>query len=102
MNEKQVNENSALKENQLGDSMGVQKWPRVKERAISGTNESMVIGEKVEEAEKEQRTNDILHGMVLIKINSLVAQSFPILCDPMDCSLPDSPVHGILQARILE
>ena len=33
--------------------MGVQKWPRVKERAISGTNESMVIGEKVEEAEKE-------------------------------------------------
>ena len=24
------------------------------------------------------------------------------LCDPVDCSLPDSPVHGILQARILE
>ena len=23
-------------------------------------------------------------------------------CDPMDCSLPDSSVHGILQARILE
>ena len=22
------------------------------------------------------------------------------LCDPMDCSLPDSSVHGILQARI--
>ena len=26
----------------------------------------------------------------------------PTLCDPMDCSLPDSAVHGILQARILE
>ena len=24
------------------------------------------------------------------------------LCDPMDCSLPDSSVHGILQTRILE
>ena len=24
------------------------------------------------------------------------------LCDPMDCSPPDSSVHGILQARILE
>ena len=24
------------------------------------------------------------------------------LCDPMDCSPPGSPVHGILQARILE
>ena len=26
----------------------------------------------------------------------------PILCDPMDCSLPGSSVHGILQARIVE
>ena len=24
------------------------------------------------------------------------------LCDSIDCSLPDSSVHGILQARILE
>ena len=29
-------------------------------------------------------------------------QSCPTLCDPMDCSLPGSPVHGIFQARILE
>ena len=29
-------------------------------------------------------------------------QSCPILCDPMDCSLPGSSVHGILQTRILE
>ena len=32
----------------------------------------------------------------------LVTQSYPTLCDPMDCSLPGSSVHGILQARILE
>ena len=31
-----------------------------------------------------------------------VAQSCPTLCDPGDCSLPGSSVHGILQARILE
>ena len=30
------------------------------------------------------------------------AQLRPTLCDPMDCSLPDSSVHRILQARILE
>ena len=29
-------------------------------------------------------------------------QSCPTLCDPMDCSLPGSSVHGILQARTLE
>ena len=32
----------------------------------------------------------------------LVSQSCPTLCDPMDYSLPDSSVHGILQARVLE
>ena len=32
----------------------------------------------------------------------LVAQLCLILCDPMDCSLPDSSVLGISQARILE
>ena len=31
-----------------------------------------------------------------------VLQSCLTLCDPMNCSLPGSSVHGILQARILE
>ena len=31
-------------------------------------------------------------------VSSVVSNS----CDPMDCSLPGSPVHGILQARIVE
>ena len=31
-----------------------------------------------------------------------VAQSCPTLCDPIDCSLPGSSAHGILQARVLE
>ena len=33
---------------------------------------------------------------------SEVTQSCPTLCDPMDCSLPGSSVHGIFQARVLE
>ena len=36
------------------------------------------------------------------KKESEIAQLCPTLCDPMDCSLPGSSVHGILQARILE
>ena len=31
-----------------------------------------------------------------------VTKPCPTHCDPMDCSPPGSPVHGILQARILE
>ena len=33
---------------------------------------------------------------------SEVAQSCPTLCDPMDCSLSGSSIHGIFQARMLE
>ena len=32
---------------------------------------------------------------------SEAAQSYLTLCDPMDCSLPGSSLHGILQARVL-
>ena len=34
--------------------------------------------------------------------NGLVPQLYMTLCDPMNCSLPGSSVHGISQARILE
>ena len=34
-----------------------------------------------------------------VKVKSL---SHLQLCDPMDCSLPGSSLHGILQARELE
>ena len=35
-------------------------------------------------------------------MKALVTQSYPNLCNPMDCSSPGSSIHGILQARILE
>ena len=32
----------------------------------------------------------------------LIAQSYPTLCNPMDCSPSGFSVHGFLQGRILE
>ena len=37
-----------------------------------------------------------------VKSESEATQSCPTLCDPMDCSLPGSFIHGIFQARVLE
>ena len=37
-----------------------------------------------------------------VKSEREVAQSFPTLSDPMDCSLPGPSVHGIFQAKVLE
>ena len=37
-----------------------------------------------------------------VKSESEIAQSCPTLCDPMDCRLPGSSIHGIFQARVLE
>ena len=37
-----------------------------------------------------------------VKSETEVAQSCLTLCDPVDCSLPGSSVHGIFQARVLQ
>ena len=37
-----------------------------------------------------------------VKSESEIARSCLTVSDPMDCSLPGSSIHGILQARILE
>ena len=39
---------------------------------------------------------------VKVKSESEVAQSCLTLSDPMDCSPPGSPIHGIFQARVME
>ena len=49
---------------------------------------------------KGSRTNHINHyDLRCVAVKLLVAQSCLTLCNPMDCSLPDSSIHGILQAR---
>ena len=45
---------------------------------------------------------EIMESESVTKVKVLVTQSCRTLCDPMDCSLSGSTVHGILQARILE
>ena len=37
-----------------------------------------------------------------MKVKMLVIQLCWTLADPMNCSPPDSPIHGILQTKILE
>ena len=39
---------------------------------------------------------------IKVKSESEVAQSYPTLSDPMDCSLPGFSIHRIFQARVLE
>ena len=36
------------------------------------------------------------------KNRSEITQACLTLCDPMDCSLTGSSIHGILQARVLD
>ena len=43
---------------------------------------------------------DGIPAMTILYTCAKVLQSCPTLCDLMDCSLPGSSVHGILQARI--
>ena len=56
--------------------------------------DSEIIEIEILKLELEKCWNQIMHAQLL--------QLCLTLCDPIDCSLPDSSVHGILQARILE
>ena len=64
------------------------------------------IGEQSENIKENIRMSQNLKSTISelknTKSESEVAQSCPTLCDPMDCSLPGSSLHGILQARVLE
>ena len=51
--------------------------------------------------EKYRFVNVFIHFWCIV-LYVLAAQSYPTLCGPMDCSLPGSSVHGILQAAILK
>ena len=45
---------------------------------------------------------ELARALTVSPASVLVAQSRLSLCDPLDCSALGFPVHGILQARILE
>ena len=52
----------------------------------------------------EEKRTAFIHISMFDSLNyeCSVAQLCLTLCDPIDCSLPDSSVHSILQARIME
>ena len=56
--------------------------------------------ENIYTIEISKHYHDLLSYHSQVKV--IVAQSCPILCKPMVCSLPGSSVHGIFQARLLE
>ena len=70
-----------------------------------GRNTTIVNVEKGNVAEQMELQLDWKTGSKLYRSHSevkvLVAQWCPSFCDPMDCSLPGSFVHGILQEIIL-
>ena len=57
---------------------------------------------------REERTEDSFFQPIFYMpaippcVHAKSLQSCPTLCGPIDCSLPDSSVHEILQTRILE
>ena len=53
------------------------------------------------EAETESKCGNhpMGHPSERAESESEIAQSCPTLCDPMDCSLSGSSIHGIFQAR---
>ena len=67
---------------------------------------AMVIGKKISTAWVSSEAGGTLESKVkfilvaVYAVLCLVAQS--TLCDPMDCSLPGSFIHGIFQARVLK
>ena len=54
------------------------------------------------EFENTPRDSEGQGNLVCCEVKSEVSQSCPTLCNPMNCSLPGSSVHGIFQERILE
>ena len=52
--------------------------------------------------QEKQGSESRLCGMEVESVKVLVTQLCLTLCDPVDCTLPGSSVHGLLQARIVE
>ena len=57
---------------------------------------------KILHARLQHYANQELPDVHKKESESEVSQSYPTLCDSMDCSLSHSSIHGIFQARVLE
>ena len=84
-----------------------QSWTQLKWlSSITGLeNVSFYSNPKERQLPKNVQTTLQLHSSHMLakeRKESEVTQLCLTLCNPMDCSLPGSSVHGIFQARILE
>ena len=71
-----------------------QHWPQDRKRSV-------FISVPKKAMPKNAQTTAQLHSSHSL-INEVKSPSCVRLCDPMDCSLPETSVHGIFQARLLE
>ena len=69
---------------------------------LSASHEDSLILHLTKRVEDKHRLPEIEHTACYSRRKVLVTQLCPTLWDPMDCSLPGSSVHGILQTRKLE
>ena len=60
----------------------------------------ILYGSRGERPESSVNTSTALEQAAAAVAKSL--QLCPTLCDPKDCRLPSSSIHGIFQARVLE
>ena len=75
----------------MSDSVGPHRWPPTRfPRPWDSPGKNTGVG------------CHFLLQCMKVKSESEVAQSCPTLIDPMDCTLPGSSIHGILQAKVLE
>ena len=89
--------------------MGYRLWGRKESDMTEGLTLSLLTFIRPIQSEGSESTNVILRNCFKFS-NSAVKGSEPLLvsqscltfCDPLDCSLPGSPVPGILQARTLQ
>ena len=109
----------------MADTEATKKFPELKKiiievgylyKQVSNCKETAIYWKKncqekslisIEERQakgcKELKANPVLSLKPLVRLSlHSFAQSCPTLCNPIDCSLPGSFVHGIFQAVVLE
>ena len=89
----------------LASSLGVHTWPTYSNIFSTSLPQTLIYCIHWAWSENcEEKRTAFIHISLFDSLNyeCSVAQLCLTLCDPMDCSLPDSSVHSILQARILE
>ena len=84
-----------------GDEEGTGGRRRRRRNRKKGQKRQVITGKREANVESLPHARHcICYDSTPLKVQ--VTQSCPILCDPIDCSLPGSSVCRILQARLLE